>query len=41
MVRRPTPDDGQNRKRPLTADELAKALGRGPGTVRYTPKVEN
>lgn len=38
MVRRPGSGRDEDRKRPFTAEELARALGKGPGVVRYTPK---
>ena len=39
-IRRPVAGDGQDRKRPFSAEELARALGKGPGVIRYTPKTK-
>jgi len=38
MIRRPGAVRGEDRKRPATAEELARALGKGPGVIRYTPR---
>jgi hypothetical protein len=40
VIRRPTGAGEQDRKRPFTAEELARALGKGPGVIRYTPKTK-
>ncbi len=39
-IRRPGADGRHHRKRPTSAEELAAAIGRGAGTVRYTPRTE-
>lgn len=41
MIRRPNDPDEQDKRRPLTGEDLVKALAKkGIGRVRYTPKDE-